>query len=255
MGAGPRPDLFRPDLAWVATTLTRRPLTLTDSCQLRHRPDLPGRRPAARWWRNLAENPRPRWGSRTGRPRAFSGDGQSSPSPSPGALRRTGSHRDSVRLIDGRELRALVDRPTTIIAYHLTDFPSSPTRFRFEGGDGPCQDHHWHAGRPSGSVDTDDVPSCSSRGPGNVTGYGEFLFWDWGVAHDDQRDPDFVLNKPQCAGASILVTGPDFGVARWRACPWGLQDWGSFRASSLRRSLTSSTPTAQSCSPGDPHRQ
>ena len=43
-------------------------------------------------------------------------------------------------------------------------------------------------------------------------------------------DPDFVLNQPEYAGASILVAGPDFGTGSSREhAVWALQDYG-FRA-------------------------
>src|SRR5690606_33280757 len=46
-------------------------------------------------------------------------------------------------------------------------------------------------------------------------------FDDW------RKDPGFVLEQPEYAGASILVTGPNFGSGSSREhAPWGLQDWG-----------------------------
>jgi len=53
------------------------------------------------------------------------------------------------------------------------------------------------------------------------TGYGEFVFWDW------RKDPDFELNRPEYAGAKILIAGRNFGCGSSREhAPWGLQDYG-----------------------------
>jgi 3-isopropylmalate/(R)-2-methylmalate dehydratase small subunit len=57
------------------------------------------------------------------------------------------------------------------------------------------------------------------------TGFGEGLFASW-----RQNDPDFVLNKEEFAGASILVAGPNFGIGSSREhAVWALTDYG-FRA-------------------------
>jgi 3-isopropylmalate/(R)-2-methylmalate dehydratase small subunit len=86
------------------------------------------------------------------------------------------------------------------------------------------------AALPRGSVDTDQIMPKQFLKRVERTGYGDFLFWDWRRLSDGQQDPEFVLNKPQYAGASILVTGPNFGCGSSREhAPWGLQDWG-FRA-------------------------
>jgi 3-isopropylmalate/(R)-2-methylmalate dehydratase small subunit len=42
-----------------------------------------------------------------------------------------------------------------------------------------------------------------------------------------RKDPDFVLNRPEYSGASILVAGPDFGTGSSREhAVWALQDYG-----------------------------
>ena len=42
-----------------------------------------------------------------------------------------------------------------------------------------------------------------------------------------RKDPAFVLNQPQYAGATILVAGPDFGTGSSREhAVWALQDYG-----------------------------
>jgi 3-isopropylmalate/(R)-2-methylmalate dehydratase small subunit len=78
---------------------------------------------------------------------------------------------------------------------------------------------------PRANVDTDQIMPKQFLKRVERTGYGEFLFWDWRRA-----DPDFVTNRPEYRGASILVTGANFGSGSSREhAPWGLIDWG-FRA-------------------------
>jgi len=80
------------------------------------------------------------------------------------------------------------------------------------------------------NVDTDQiVPALYLQKPRSCD-FGEFLFRD--VRHDAQgaRRPDFPLNQPGFAGASILVAGRNFacGSSREHAV-WALVD-GGFRA-------------------------
>lgn len=75
---------------------------------------------------------------------------------------------------------------------------------------------------PRANVDTDQIMPKQFLKRIERTGYGEFLFWEW-----RQADPGFVTNRPEYAGASILVTGPNFGSGSSREhAPWGLADWG-----------------------------
>jgi len=77
---------------------------------------------------------------------------------------------------------------------------------------------------PRRDVDTDQIiPKQFLKRIGR-TGFGECLFHDW------RTDPEFVLNQPRYAGASILVTGPNFGCGSSREhAAWALADYG-FRA-------------------------
>jgi 3-isopropylmalate/(R)-2-methylmalate dehydratase small subunit len=80
---------------------------------------------------------------------------------------------------------------------------------------------------PRANVDTDQIMPKQFLKRTERTGYGEFLFWDWRRSPDGNLDPDFVLNKPEYAQASVLVAGPNFGSGSSREhAPWGLQDWG-----------------------------
>ena len=79
-------------------------------------------------------------------------------------------------------------------------------------------------------VDTDQIiPKQFLKRIGR-TGYGQFLFHDWRAREDGSPDPDFSLNRPEYAGASILVAGRNFGCGSSREhAPWALTDFG-FRA-------------------------
>ena len=70
-------------------------------------------------------------------------------------------------------------------------------------------------------VDTDQIIPKQFLKRIERTGYGEFLFYDW------RKDPEFELNRPEYAGATILVTGRNFGCGSSREhAAWALQDYG-----------------------------
>jgi 3-isopropylmalate/(R)-2-methylmalate dehydratase small subunit len=70
-------------------------------------------------------------------------------------------------------------------------------------------------------VDTDQIMPKQFLSRIERTGYGQFVFHDW------RQDPDFELNRPEAAGARILLTGRNFGCGSSREhAPWGLQDYG-----------------------------
>jgi 3-isopropylmalate/(R)-2-methylmalate dehydratase small subunit len=70
-------------------------------------------------------------------------------------------------------------------------------------------------------VDTDQIIPKQFLKRIERTGYGEFLFHDW------RQDPGFELNRPEYAGATILVTGRTFGCGSSREhAAWALQDYG-----------------------------
>ncbi|WP_109473203.1 3-isopropylmalate dehydratase small subunit [Ornithinimicrobium cavernae] len=74
------------------------------------------------------------------------------------------------------------------------------------------------------NVDTDQIIPVRFLTRSTIAGYGENLFNDW------RDDPDFVLNDPRYAAASILVAGNDFGTGSSReSAVWALAGWG-FRA-------------------------
>jgi len=80
---------------------------------------------------------------------------------------------------------------------------------------------------PRAQVDTDQIMPQQFLKRIERTGYGQFLFHDWALDAEGEKDPEFVLNRPEYRGATVLVTGPDFGTGSSREhAPWGLDDWG-----------------------------
>ena len=75
------------------------------------------------------------------------------------------------------------------------------------------------------NVDTDQIIPAEYLKRITRTGFEDGLFVAWRT-----NEPDFVLNQPQYAGASVLVAGPDFGTGSSREhAVWALLD-GGFRA-------------------------
>lgn len=73
-------------------------------------------------------------------------------------------------------------------------------------------------------VDTDQIIPSDWLKRVERTGFGAGLFSEW------REDPSFVLNRPEHAGASVLVAGENFGTGSSREhAVWALQDHG-FRA-------------------------
>jgi 3-isopropylmalate/(R)-2-methylmalate dehydratase small subunit len=73
-------------------------------------------------------------------------------------------------------------------------------------------------------VDTDQIIPAEYLKRIERTGFGPFLFAEW------RKDPDFVINDPRYAGASILLAGANFGSGSSREhAPWAIEDAG-FRA-------------------------
>ena len=80
------------------------------------------------------------------------------------------------------------------------------------------------------NIDTDQIIPKQFLKRIERTGFGEFLFHDWRRSEDGNLDPAFSLNHPRFAGASVLVTGKNFGCGSSREhAVWALEDFG-FRA-------------------------
>ena len=73
-------------------------------------------------------------------------------------------------------------------------------------------------------VDTDQIIPAEYLKRIERAGFGPFLFAEW------RKDPNFVINDPRYAGASIMIAGENFGSGSSREhAPWAIEDAG-FRA-------------------------
>jgi 3-isopropylmalate/(R)-2-methylmalate dehydratase small subunit len=71
------------------------------------------------------------------------------------------------------------------------------------------------------NVDTDQIIPAVYLKRVTRTGFEDGLFAAW------RGDPDFVANRPEHQGVSILVAGPDFGTGSSREhAVWALMDYG-----------------------------
>ncbi|MGI5168027.1 3-isopropylmalate dehydratase small subunit [Spirillospora sp. CA-253888] len=71
------------------------------------------------------------------------------------------------------------------------------------------------------NVDTDQIIPAVWLKQVSRTGFDKGLFSAW------REDPEFVLNRPEYQGASVLVAGPDFGTGSSREhAVWALQQYG-----------------------------
>jgi 3-isopropylmalate/(R)-2-methylmalate dehydratase small subunit len=91
-----------------------------------------------------------------------------------------------------------------------------------------------HSGRavslPRANVDTDQIIPKQFLKRIERTGFGPSLFYDWRYLADGSPNPEFELNRPAAAGATMLVVGQNFGCGSSREhAPWALADYG-FRA-------------------------
>ncbi|MFI1729891.1 3-isopropylmalate dehydratase small subunit [Streptomyces acidicola] len=104
-----------------------------------------------------------------------------------------------------------------------------------------------HTGRAvplrRGNVDTDQIIPAHWLKKVTRDGFEDGLFEAW------RKDPEFVLNRPEREGATVLVAGPDFGTGSSREhAVWALQNYGFkavissrfadiFRGNSLKNGL------------------
>jgi 3-isopropylmalate/(R)-2-methylmalate dehydratase small subunit len=79
-------------------------------------------------------------------------------------------------------------------------------------------------------VDTDQIIPKQYLKRVERTGFGPFAFAEWRYRDDGSPDPEFAMNKPEHAGAPIMIAGRNFGCGSSREhAPWALEDAG-FRA-------------------------
>jgi 3-isopropylmalate/(R)-2-methylmalate dehydratase small subunit len=74
---------------------------------------------------------------------------------------------------------------------------------------------------PVDDVDTDQIIPARFLKTTDKRGLGSSLFADW------RERPDFPLDRPDAAGAQLLVAGANFGCGSSREhAPWALVGWG-----------------------------
>jgi 3-isopropylmalate/(R)-2-methylmalate dehydratase small subunit len=88
-----------------------------------------------------------------------------------------------------------------------------------------------HRGRvaalPRTNVDTDQIIPKQFLKRIERTGFGPFLFYDWRFDATGKERSEFELNQPAARGATILLTGANFGCGSSREhAPWALQGYG-----------------------------
>jgi 3-isopropylmalate/(R)-2-methylmalate dehydratase small subunit len=78
------------------------------------------------------------------------------------------------------------------------------------------------------NVDTDQIVPKQFLKWTQRTGFGQVLFYHWRYLDDGQTpNPDFVLNRPEYQGATILLARENFGCGSSREhAPWALADYG-----------------------------
>ncbi|MFF4323151.1 3-isopropylmalate dehydratase small subunit [Streptomyces sp. NPDC001568] len=93
------------------------------------------------------------------------------------------------------------------------------------------------------NVDTDQIIPAHWLKKITRDGFEDGLFEAW------RKDPEFVTNRPERAGATVLIAGPDFGTGSSREhAVWALQNFGFktvissrfadiFRGNSLKNGL------------------
>jgi len=83
------------------------------------------------------------------------------------------------------------------------------------------------AGVDRANIDTDAIIPKEYLKSIKRTGFGAALFSDWRYNNDGSDNPSFVLNKPETAGAQVLVARNNFGCGSSREhAVWAVQQFG-----------------------------
>jgi 3-isopropylmalate/(R)-2-methylmalate dehydratase small subunit len=77
------------------------------------------------------------------------------------------------------------------------------------------------------NIDTDQIIPARFLTTTERAGIGRHAFSDWRSLADGSPDPGFPFNRPENAGAQVLVAGRNFGCGSSREhAPWALVDLG-----------------------------
>ena len=77
------------------------------------------------------------------------------------------------------------------------------------------------------NVDTDQIIPKQFLTSVSRDGFAQAMFYDWRYLADGKPNPDFVVNKPEYQGASILLTRANFGCGSSREhAPWAIKQYG-----------------------------
>ncbi len=80
---------------------------------------------------------------------------------------------------------------------------------------------------PRENIDTDQIIPGRFLKVTDKKGLGKALFSDWRYDADGKPRPDFVLNRIEARGCTVLVAGDNFGCGSSREhAPWALVDYG-----------------------------
>ena len=80
---------------------------------------------------------------------------------------------------------------------------------------------------PASNIDTDQIIPARFLTTTTREGLGRSLFADWRYDAQGAPRPDFVLNRPEARGCTVLVAGNNFGCGSSREhAPWALLDYG-----------------------------
>ncbi|HTK33731.1 MAG TPA: 3-isopropylmalate dehydratase small subunit [Caulobacteraceae bacterium] len=80
---------------------------------------------------------------------------------------------------------------------------------------------------PLANIDTDQIIPAQFLKTVERKGLGKGLFYGLRFDGEGRPRPEFVLNQPAYKGASLLITGDNFGCGSSREhAPWALMDFG-----------------------------
>jgi len=80
---------------------------------------------------------------------------------------------------------------------------------------------------PATNIDTDQIIPARFLTTTTREGLGQHLFADWRYDAQGAPRPEFVLNRPEARGCTILVAGRNLGCGSSREhAPWALVDYG-----------------------------